>query len=122
MMARIRRGMQAAVRELETWVVHRLELAGVIAPARPRAERPRPAPPPTDERTAHRMAEKERGGMSSTESDARWACGENPGGIHHKAVRHEGPEHQRPEQEEPQAREERAPRGEKHLPSIRRGS
>src|SRR3954468_20934374 len=47
-----------------------------------------------DERTMRRMAEAERGGLSSRESTARYERGENPGGLHHKAVRREGPEHE----------------------------
>ena len=38
-----------------------------------------------DERTIRRIAEAELGGISSEESVARYARGENPGGLHHKA-------------------------------------
>jgi hypothetical protein len=74
-----------------------------------------------DERTARRIAEAQRGGVSSAESAARWAAGENPGGLHHKAVRRESPERPRPTDEEPPERKERTPRGEKHMPVNRRG-
>lgn len=68
------------------------------------------------------MAEAERGGSSSRESSARYERGENPGGLHHKAVRREGPEHPRPRLDEPQERKEKVPGGERHLPAMRRGS
>jgi hypothetical protein len=75
-----------------------------------------------DERTIRRMAEAERGGLSSQESAARYARGENPGGMHHKSVRREVPEHQRPELYEPQERKETVPGKEKHIAVMRRGS
>jgi hypothetical protein len=40
-----------------------------------------------DEKTIRRIAEAQAGGISSAESDARYARGENPGGLHHKAQR-----------------------------------
>jgi hypothetical protein len=93
---------------------------------RPRAragETGRPSVPVhADERTLRRMAEAERGGISSAESAARWQRGDNPGGMHHKSVRREGPEHLRPSQDEPQDRKEREPRGEKHMAATRRGA
>ncbi len=79
------------------------------------------AAPPADERTARRLAEAERGGLSSAESAARLACGDNPGGLHHKRVQREGPERPRPEQDEPPERKERLHGREKHLPALRRG-
>lgn len=82
----------------------------------------RPAPEHADERTARRMAEAERGGLSSKESAARYARGENPGGTHRKAVRHEGPAHLRPALYEPQERKETVPRGERHIAVARRGA
>ena len=75
-----------------------------------------------DERTIRRMAEAERGGTSSRESWARYLRGENPGGLHHKAVRREGPEHPRPRLEEPQERKEKVPGGARRIPVMRRGS
>jgi len=81
-----------------------------------------------DEKTARRTAEAMNGGLSSEESAARYARGENPGGTHARTNRHasanEGgasPVHQRPEHEEPQDRVERAPGGERHMSSVRRG-
>ncbi len=68
------------------------------------------------------MAEAERGGSSSRESAARYERGENPGGLHQKAVRREGPEHPRPHLEEPQERKEKVPGGTRHIPVMRRGS
>jgi hypothetical protein len=82
----------------------------------------RPAAAHADERTIRRMAEAERGGLSSQESAARYARGENPGGMHHKSVRREVPEHQRPELYEPQERKETVPGKEKHIAVMRRGS
>jgi hypothetical protein len=76
-----------------------------------------------DERTIRRIAEAQSGGTSSQESAARYARGENPGGMHHKAVRRdEGPVHPRPEYEEPQERKETVPGGERHIAVNRRGS
>ena len=74
-----------------------------------------------DERTLRRVAEAERGGISSEESAARFARQENPGGTHHKAPRREERAHPRPAQEEPQARVERVPGGEKRMHAVRRG-
>jgi hypothetical protein len=75
-----------------------------------------------DERAIRRTAEAERGGMSSKDSEARYARGENVGGTHRKAVRHEGPPRPRPADDEPQSRSARVPRGQDHLPESRRGS
>ena len=74
-----------------------------------------------DDRTLRRVAEAERGGISSEESAARFARQENPGGTHHKAPRREESPHPRPAQEEPQARVERVPGGEKRMHAVRRG-
>lgn len=81
------------------------------------------APWQADERTMRRVAEAEAGGISSQESAARYARGENPGGTHQKATGRPSEQipHPRPSFEEPQERVERAPRGEKRLPSTRRG-
>lgn len=75
-----------------------------------------------DERTIRRIAEAQSGGVSSEESAARFARGDNPGGLHHRMVHHDGPEHQRPELEEPQERDERRPGHSKHLAAHRRGA
>jgi hypothetical protein len=100
-----------------------------MPPDTPRRERPpeqeqkADAPAYADERTIRRIAEAQHGGVSTAESAARFARGENPGGTHHKAVRREeGPEHPRPSLEEPQERKERVPGGERHIPVTRRGS
>jgi hypothetical protein len=89
-----------------------------------RAPRPwwRPPARRADERTIRRLAERERGGLSSRESAARYERGENPGGLHHKAVRREGPEHPRHHLEEPKERKEKMPGGVRHIPVMRRGS
>ena len=79
-------------------------------------------PAHADERTIRRMAEAERGGLSSQQSAALYASGQNPGGTHHKSVRREVPEHQRPELYEPQERKETIPGKEKHIAVMRRGS
>lgn len=81
------------------------------------------APWQADERTMRRVAEAEAGGISSQESAARYARGENPGGTHQKATGRPSEQmpHPRPSFEEPQERVERAPRGERRLPSTRRG-
>lgn len=89
---------------------------GQTSSAKPRA------PAHADERTIRRIAEAERGGLSSKESAARYMRGENPGGLHHKAVHHEGPEHQRPAFYEPQERKETVPGGERHIAVMRRGA
>src|SRR5689334_10035332 len=57
----------------------------------PVARRTEPRPH-ADERTIRRIAEAQRGGMSSDESARRYAQGDNPGGTHgFRAVRHDGP-------------------------------
>lgn len=82
----------------------------------------RPTSEHADEKTIRRLAERERGGLSSRESAARYERGENPGGLHHKAVRREGPEHPRHHLEEPKERKEKVPGGERHIPVMRRGT
>ena len=124
---RVRMGTKlgAAARQALAWLVHRMEDVAVAIlrmagrRRRPPARSPRPAR--ADERTVRHLAEEERGGLSSAESAARWVSGDNPGGLHHKAVHHEGPEHQRPSQDEPQDPKERVPRGEYHMATNRRG-
>ena len=129
MRARHGKGVRGFARTALGWMVHRLEDLAV-AIVRLTGRRRRRAGPPlapgetpahADERTARRLAEAERGGLGSAESAARWASGDNPGGLHHKAVRRETPEHPRPADDEPQDRKERVPRGEKHMPTNRRG-
>jgi hypothetical protein len=82
----------------------------------------RPPSERADERTLRRQAEREGGGLSSRESVARYERGENPGGLHHKAIRREGPEHPRHHPEEPRERKEKVPGGVRHIPVMRRGS
>jgi hypothetical protein len=84
--------------------------------------RPRPRSDRADERTLRRLAESERGGFSSRESVARYERGENPGGLHHRAVRRDGPEHPRHHPEEPSERKEKVPGGTRRIPVMRRGS
>jgi hypothetical protein len=96
--------------------------SALLARRRPTPARRRPTIEHADERTIRRIAEAERGGLSSRESAARYERGENPGGLHHKAVRREGPEHPRPRLEEPQERKEKVPGGTRHIPVMRRGS
>lgn len=82
----------------------------------------------TDEKTMRRVAEAQHGGLSSEESAARYARGENPGGTHAFTAKTPNPEtgatpvHQRPEFEEPQDRVERTPGGERHMSSVRKAS
>lgn len=83
--------------------------------SRPRSDR-------ADERTLRRLAESERGGLSTRESAARYERGENPGGLHHKAVRRKGPEHPRHHPEEPRERKEKVPGGTRRIAVMRRGS
>ena len=125
-----RRHFRAVARSSLTWVVCRLEDLVVFlvrhrdAFRRRHADRaPRPPRPPShaDERTARRLAEAENGGLSSAESAARLACGDNPGGLHHKRVPRASPERLRPDQEEPPERKERAHGRQNHLPAMRRG-
>jgi hypothetical protein len=77
----------------------------------------------SDERTLRRVAEAQQGGLSSQESAARYARGDNPGGIHHRAAPHlrEGQLYEGPDGEEPPARAERAPGRPKRMASTRRG-
>jgi hypothetical protein len=82
----------------------------------------RPPSEPADERTIRRVAEAQSGGLSSSESAARYERGENPGGLHHRAVRREGPEHPRHHLEEPKERKEKVPGGTRRIPVMRRGS
>jgi hypothetical protein len=108
------------VEELARALLRRARLRRArTAPRAPHGTQTTPAH--TDERTARRIAEAQRGGVSSAESAARWAAGDNPGGLHHKAVRRDSPEHPRPTDEEPSERKERTPGGEKHMPVSRRG-
>jgi hypothetical protein len=109
------------------WIVHKLE--AVLARGRERrpsasaARRTGGAPVHADERTMRRVAEAQAGGMSSEESAARYARGENPGGLHQKeAHRGEGRLHQRPGDEEPQERKETVPGKERHIAVNRKGS
>lgn len=74
-----------------------------------------------DERTIRRIAESQNGGLSSEESAARYASGENPGGLHHGAVRHADPLAD-DVIEEPEERKERRPRHERHMSASRRGA
>ncbi len=82
----------------------------------------RPPPQHADERTIRRLAEHQRGGLSSREGVARYERGENPGGLHHKAVRREGPEHPQHHLDEPKERKEKVPGGVRCIPVMRRGS
>src|SRR5262249_53502212 len=92
------------------------------ADALDRSSSPRGAVPAADERTIRSIGERIAGGLSSKDSDARLASGENPGGLHQKRVPREGPEHQRPKLEEPEGRQELGRRRERHLREMRRGS
>ncbi len=121
---------RAAAHAVVTWIVRRLEdvavgLARLGAANRRRRRDREPAAPPipqhADERTARRLAEAQNGGSSSAESAARLACGDNPGGLHHKRVPRASPERLRPDQEEPPERKERAHGRQNHLPAMRRG-
>jgi hypothetical protein len=121
------RRYRTAARAVRSWLARRLEDLAVtlvrLAQGGHFRRSPRRGPPAhADERTARRVAEAQRGGLSSGESLRRWVQGENPGGLHHRAVHHEGPEHARPEQLEPQERKERLPRGDNHMAVNRRGS
>jgi hypothetical protein len=82
----------------------------------------RPPSEHADEKTIRRLAEAERGGLSSRESSARYERGDNPGGLHHKAVRREGPEHARHHLDEPKERKEKVPGGTRRIAVMRRGS
>jgi hypothetical protein len=126
---RPRRARAAATAAL-AWVVRSTEdlfvsLARLVAAYRRRRRLREPAGPPTpqhaDERTARRVAEAQSGGVSSAESAARLARGENPGGLHHKRVLYESPERLRPDQDEPPERKVRIHGRERHLPAMRRG-
>jgi hypothetical protein len=121
---------RATARSSLRWIARRLEDFVILlvrfgaAYRRRRASRepaPPPAPPHADERTARRLAEARSGGVSSAESAARLARGENPGGLHHKGVRHECQERLRPDRDEPPERKVRLHGGEKHLSAMRRG-
>jgi hypothetical protein len=130
MTLRFGRSLRARASAALAWLVARLEDLGLWLlritrlqrRARREAGRLRAPPRHADERAARRIAEAQRGGLSSAESAARYARGENPGGMHHKAARRdEGPERLRPAQEEPQERKERVPGGERHMAAVRRG-
>jgi hypothetical protein len=124
MRARYKKALRSAATAALAWINRGLDRIVGWA-LREDEARPAPAAPPpprhADERTVHRMAEAERGGMSTEASAVLYESGENPGGLHHKAVRREGPEHPRPQQEEPQERKERVPGGARRIPVIRRG-
>ena len=132
MRVRTRRSLRSVASAAMAWLVYKLEdfglgLLRLTERRRKRRDRQRPAMPSppahADERAGRRLAEAEHGGLSTDASNALYASGANPGGMHHKAVRREeGPEHPRPEQEEPQERKERVPGGEHYMAAIRRGS
>src|SRR5262245_35638662 len=118
MRARYRRAVQAAASAALTYLVLKLEDIGLallrFAGKRrqrryevrlaPSARSPASVPETADERTIRRMAEAERGGMSSAEGIDRWLRGDNPGGLHQKAQRRPAdeadmmPERERPAQ------------------------
>lgn len=116
------------------WIVRKIRALAAQARSLLQARRARPPTPRrpararpiarehADERTIRRIAEAEGGGLSTRESDARYERGENPGGLHHKAVRREGPGEARHHLEEPRERKEKVPGGERHLAAQRRGS
>ena len=123
--------MKARQRErrsrLWRWIGQVIELLAarvktILRARRPSRARARPRSDHADERTIRRLAESERGGLSSRESWARYERGENPGGLHHKAVRREGPEHPRHHLDEPKERKEMVPGGTRRIPVMRRGS
>lgn len=99
-----------------------VRLKTILRAGRSARARWRPPTEHADERTIRRLAESERGGLSSRESSARYERGENPGGLHHKAVRREGPEHPRHHLDEPRERKEKVPGGTRRIPVMRRGS
>ena len=112
---------------VQRWIAEMIEglvgrLQAILRARRARRPRWRPAIERADEKTIRHIAEAQSGGISSRESAARYERGENPGGLHHKAVRREGPEHERPSLEEPQERKEKVPGGARHIPVMRRGS
>jgi hypothetical protein len=74
-----------------------------------------------DERTIRRTAERQAGGMSSQESDARYVSGENPGGLHQKARRPE-PDSEEYETEDPYGRTETHRHTRRTMAFTRRGS
>lgn len=146
MRARYRRAARAAATAALTYLILKLEDLGLsllrfagarrkrryevrLAPAQQRLAPTSRSPAKADERTIRRIAEAQNGGISSAEGTERWLRGDNPGGLHHKAVRQPEadeadmmPERERPEQDEPQGRKERVPGGERHLPETRRGA
>ncbi|UQA58272.1 hypothetical protein [Polyangium aurulentum] len=74
-----------------------------------------------DERTMRRIAERQAGGISSQESDARYVSGENPGGLHQKARRPE-PDSEEYEIEDPFGRTETHRHTRRTMAFSRRGS
>lgn len=74
-----------------------------------------------DERTMRRIAEKQAGGISSQESDARYVSGENPGGLHQKAQR-PPPDAEQFEIEDPFGRTETHRHTRRTMAFARRGS
>jgi hypothetical protein len=112
---------------LRRWLRHLIDLFALRVKAMLHARRAplpwwRPFTDHADERTIRRLAELQRGGLSSREGVARYERGENPGGLHHKAVRREGPEHPRHHLEEPKERKEKIPGRVRCIPVMRRGS
>jgi len=133
-----KRGVLKVASTLLGRLVQKLEAAGLVSKSKEitrtrrgsavssreavEAKKAPPAPMHADERTIRRIAEAQRGGLSSEESAARYARGENPGGRHHKAVRRdEGPERERPGIDEPEDRKATRLHNEKHMAATRRG-
>jgi hypothetical protein len=126
-----RETLRAARSAVVEWIFGRVVAIGrALSGGSERAPRREEAPHPeahTDERSARRRGEQAHGGISSQEGAERWARGENPGGLHHKAKRHPGEEddlavERDPDLEEPEGRKERIPGGERHMSEVRRGS
>jgi hypothetical protein len=74
-----------------------------------------------DERTIRRIAERQAGGVSSAEGAARYATGQNPGGLHHKAQR-PPPDAEVFEIDEPRERTEPRSGARRSMAATRRGS
>lgn len=123
-----RRGKKAVAAKRARRRADRRESQGRTVASAARKARPasQPAPEVADERTMRRAAEAEAGGLSSEESAKRYATGENPGGIHQKAVR--DPTLEDPEEEVFEAeddvpeRRERRPRRDRTMAAHRRGA
>lgn len=133
MIDRTRRAARRALASTVTYLTAVMEAFGRLlqrlgggrrAALGPRRPSERRAPVVADERTMRRIAEAQAGGISSAEAAGRWRRGENPGGIHHKAVRRVEDEADlaRSDLDEPKARKERVPGGGRHLPTGRRGA